>query len=70
MGTIKFKCTRCDNIDIDTTVDTSMVLCTRCLTGEWHNHFKETKYIPGVTKGLNNVSDTNDANEDEGPSFG
>ena len=70
MRVVRFKCSKCDNIDIDTTLDMSMTQCTRCLTGKWHGLFKETKYIPGITKGLNNVSDTNDPTQDEGPSFG
>lgn len=69
MPVVSFMCEQCGTVDIDTSIDSSARICTRCSTGEWHGLFEEEHFDPD-THHVNNASSSDDPFSDEGPSFG
>lgn len=57
-----FTCTRCHHVDLDDLATSEAIaakrtptpfICTKCLTGTWHNQFKYLPYDPTHDKVCN-----------------
>lgn len=57
---ISFACSKCGNVDIDTSPERDQGECYACRTGEWHGMFEQEAFDSSIHDVHNRTSDSED----------